>query len=193
MPVIHSRFNENFSICCKLLGNRYVYMDKLTEQAFHTCSIPGAGAGTIAATPAISSLSSVGSFITDIDAGLAISSDEDKECILPPDAAWTDSSGDADVDTLALLTTLPPPPVMVDERDRVWVRTAGGGKFCRRRVSSLRDGGNRGITPGAGEYKLTYYFPGLLLRIKTFHHRKNGIFWDVTLCGSCKNRRFGGT
>jgi hypothetical protein len=22
---------------------------------------------------------------------------------------------------------------------------------------------------------------------------KNGIFWDVTLCGSCKNRRFGGT
>jgi hypothetical protein len=22
---------------------------------------------------------------------------------------------------------------------------------------------------------------------------KNGIFWDVTLCGSCKNLRFGGT
>jgi hypothetical protein len=22
---------------------------------------------------------------------------------------------------------------------------------------------------------------------------KNGIFWDVTPCGSCKNRRFGGT
>jgi hypothetical protein len=22
---------------------------------------------------------------------------------------------------------------------------------------------------------------------------KNGIFWDVTMCGSCKNRRFGGT
>jgi hypothetical protein len=21
----------------------------------------------------------------------------------------------------------------------------------------------------------------------------NGVFWDVTLCGSCKNRRFGGT
>jgi hypothetical protein len=20
----------------------------------------------------------------------------------------------------------------------------------------------------------------------------NGVFWDVTLCGSCKNRRFGG-
>jgi hypothetical protein len=22
---------------------------------------------------------------------------------------------------------------------------------------------------------------------------KNGVFWDATLCGSCKNRRFGGT
>jgi hypothetical protein len=22
---------------------------------------------------------------------------------------------------------------------------------------------------------------------------KNGIFWDVTPCGSCKNKRFGGT
>jgi hypothetical protein len=22
---------------------------------------------------------------------------------------------------------------------------------------------------------------------------KNGVFWDVALCGSCKKRRFGGT
>jgi hypothetical protein len=22
---------------------------------------------------------------------------------------------------------------------------------------------------------------------------KNGVFWDVTSCGSCQNRRFGGT
>jgi hypothetical protein len=22
---------------------------------------------------------------------------------------------------------------------------------------------------------------------------KNGVFWDVTLCGTCKNRRFAGT
>jgi hypothetical protein len=22
---------------------------------------------------------------------------------------------------------------------------------------------------------------------------RNGVFWDVTPCGSCKNRRFGGT
>jgi hypothetical protein len=30
----------------------------------------------------------------------------------------------------------------------------------------------------------------------TFEHStpvKNGIFWDVTLCGTCKNRRFGET
>jgi hypothetical protein len=24
-------------------------------------------------------------------------------------------------------------------------------------------------------------------------HLKNSVFWDVTPCGSCKNRRFGGT
>jgi hypothetical protein len=24
-------------------------------------------------------------------------------------------------------------------------------------------------------------------------HMKNGVFWVVTPCGSCKNRRFGGT
>jgi hypothetical protein len=27
----------------------------------------------------------------------------------------------------------------------------------------------------------------------TFHCVKNGVFWDVTPCGSCKNRRVGGT
>jgi hypothetical protein len=33
------------------------------------------------------------------------------------------------------------------------------------------------------------YYPHI--KPKTF--LKNGIFWDVTPCGSCKNRRFGGT
>jgi hypothetical protein len=31
---------------------------------------------------------------------------------------------------------------------------------------------------------------------RIFEHGKklnNGVFWDVTPCGSCKNRRFGGT
>jgi hypothetical protein len=28
---------------------------------------------------------------------------------------------------------------------------------------------------------------------KTTHNLKNGVFWDVMPCGSCKNRRFGGT
>jgi len=52
-----------------------------------------------------------------------------------------ESSGDTDADTLAPLLA------MVEERDRMWVRIAGAGSFCMRRVSSLRDGGNRGITP----------------------------------------------
>jgi hypothetical protein len=24
-------------------------------------------------------------------------------------------------------------------------------------------------------------------------YMSNGVFWDVTLCGSCRNRRFGGS
>jgi hypothetical protein len=28
---------------------------------------------------------------------------------------------------------------------------------------------------------------------KSFPTMKNGVLWDVTLCGSCKNRRFGET
>jgi hypothetical protein len=32
-----------------------------------------------------------------------------------------------------------------------------------------------------------------LLELKVSFALKNGVFWDVTLCGSCKNRRFAGT
>jgi hypothetical protein len=31
------------------------------------------------------------------------------------------------------------------------------------------------------------------LEVFTAVTMKNGVFWDVTPCGSCKNRRFGGT
>jgi hypothetical protein len=33
----------------------------------------------------------------------------------------------------------------------------------------------------------------LLLYMYIFRTLKNGVFWDVTPCGSCKNRRFAGT
>jgi hypothetical protein len=33
---------------------------------------------------------------------------------------------------------------------------------------------------------------GLVNGIYTRVHMKNGVFWDVTLCCSCKNRSFGG-
>jgi hypothetical protein len=33
----------------------------------------------------------------------------------------------------------------------------------------------------------------VLLADVRFQNVKNGVFWDVTPCGSCKNRRFGGT
>jgi hypothetical protein len=146
----------SLSICSEVTGASDA---GLTQYLLHTCSIPAAGAGAMAMSSwSPPNLSSVGSFIADAGAGLAVSSDEDRDCTLPPDVPWADSSGDADADTLAPLIMLPPPLVMVDERDRVWVRMAGGGSFCRRRVSSLRDGGNRGITPVSGEQKLTYCF-----------------------------------
>jgi hypothetical protein len=36
---------------------------------------------------------------------------------------------------------------------------------------------------------------GILIRFEVFTAvtMKNVVFWDVTLCGSCKKRRFGGT
>jgi hypothetical protein len=33
----------------------------------------------------------------------------------------------------------------------------------------------------------------LMASEQTMIFMKNGVFWDVTQCGSCKNRRFGGT
>jgi hypothetical protein len=35
--------------------------------------------------------------------------------------------------------------------------------------------------------------PGHTLQMERYVTVENGVFWDVTPCGSCKNRRFGGT
>jgi hypothetical protein len=32
----------------------------------------------------------------------------------------------------------------------------------------------------------------MISKILTIYDMKNGVLWDVTPCGSCKNRRFGG-
>jgi hypothetical protein len=34
--------------------------------------------------------------------------------------------------------------------------------------------------------------PPVRFEVFTAVTMKNGVFWDVTPCGSCKNRRFGG-
>jgi hypothetical protein len=40
----------------------------------------------------------------------------------------------------------------------------------------------------------TYYFNELeFSERERLNKIKNGVFWDVTPCGSCKNIRFGGT
>jgi hypothetical protein len=45
------------------------------------------------------------------------------------------------------------------------------------------------------ETVLRFYMLFLLVRFEVFTAvtMKNGVFWDVTPCGSCNNRRFGGT
>jgi hypothetical protein len=37
------------------------------------------------------------------------------------------------------------------------------------------------------------FFPSGFLTSNLYALLKNGVFWDVTPCSSCKNRRFGGT
>jgi hypothetical protein len=40
---------------------------------------------------------------------------------------------------------------------------------------------------------LANVFPIVRFEVFTAVSMKNGVFWEVTLCDSCKNRRFGGT
>jgi hypothetical protein len=37
------------------------------------------------------------------------------------------------------------------------------------------------------------YWSVVRFEVFTVVNMKNGVFWDVTRCGSCKNRSFGGT
>jgi hypothetical protein len=43
------------------------------------------------------------------------------------------------------------------------------------------------------EYHSCYLFAVVRFEVFTAVTMKNGVFWDGTPCGSCKNRRFGGT
>jgi hypothetical protein len=46
----------------------------------------------------------------------------------------------------------------------------------------------------AHNLRLLLNFPNNVSHQKVFHiYKANGVFWDVTLCGYCKIRRFGGT
>jgi hypothetical protein len=40
---------------------------------------------------------------------------------------------------------------------------------------------------------VSFFLPYIMEILNCAFIKKNGVFWDVTLCGSCKNRRFGGT
>jgi hypothetical protein len=46
---------------------------------------------------------------------------------------------------------------------------------------------------GFVEWKINLKFNFVRFQVFTAVTMKNGVFWDVTPCGSCKNRCFGGT
>jgi hypothetical protein len=48
-------------------------------------------------------------------------------------------------------------------------------------------GESAGLT---GQGKIDNFFDSVRFEIFTAVTMKNGVFWDVTPCGSCKNRRF---
>jgi hypothetical protein len=70
---------------------------------------------------------------------------------------------------------------------------------------------NRLIPTGACTWGIQYFEDmctnggeNITITVRTFYQNvrfevftavtmKNGVFWDVTPCGSCKNQRFGGT
>jgi hypothetical protein len=62
-------------------------------------------------------------------------------------------------------------------------------KKCRSLDVSEAHGSSRPLMSVASGYEGPY----LLHCGCLYFVIKNGVFWDVTPCGSCKNRRFGGT
>jgi hypothetical protein len=74
-----------------------------------------------------------------------------------------------------------------DRREEGWCTMARSYVICNLKYLPQVDSGQL--------HCVCYERPGLkpwtVLEIKL--HLKNGAFWDVTPCGSCKNRRFGGT
>jgi hypothetical protein len=56
----------------------------------------------------------------------------------------------------------------------------------------------RGVATGISHGQVAYWVCEGLKILKAIKAqqkgcRKNGVFWDITPCGSCKKRRFGGT
>jgi hypothetical protein len=67
--------------------------------------------------------------------------------------------------------------------------TASPGVCCSAYSSTLKTGVH--VIPIS---LLTFKnYPALYTRRQNSSLMKNGVFWVVTPCGSCKNRRFGGT
>jgi hypothetical protein len=79
------------------------------------------------------------------------------------------------------------------EEDITWLRST----ILETAMQSLpKEEASRFLNPAANwNTFLVKYELRLYIRFEAFMavSMKNGVFWDVTPCSSCKNRRFGGT
>jgi hypothetical protein len=68
---------------------------------------------------------------------------------------------------------------------------------CDKKSKSLHNRQSSSICRTLGECRSIYIYvarcTSVIFEVFTRATMKNGVFWDVTPCGSCKNRRFGGT
>jgi hypothetical protein len=62
-----------------------------------------------------------------------------------------------------------------------------------RTVTRITDTSSAELCVDAVRSQSVCYIPNVRFEVFTTVTMKNGVFWDVTLCGFCKNRPFGGT
>jgi hypothetical protein len=76
---------------------------------------------------------------------------------------------------------------------RVGERLYGGRKSVRKYTGTLTVGRRLSCLTPTQQDELGLTRVQKFFCFHAIYLLKNCVFWDVTLCGSCKNRRFGGT
>jgi hypothetical protein len=80
-------------------------------------------------------------------------------------------------------------------RGKYRYKTAGGLTLAAVKLTSVPLGSRCNVSYIKSEHDMLHHAwidRRALLHCTFIHSRCNGVFWDVTPCGSCKKRRFGG-